>query len=71
MSSRSKRQTIAKITRERLVKERRERKLEKKQAAAAARKAGLLEDGRPEAFESEIELGIGDREREPGPPDSA
>jgi hypothetical protein len=40
MSSRSKRQTMAKMTRERLVKERRALKLEKKQAAAAARKAG-------------------------------
>jgi hypothetical protein len=38
-------QTMAKITRERLVKERRERKLEKKQAAAAEkqlRAQGLL-----------------------------
>lgn len=39
MSSRSKRQTMAKMTRERLVKERRARKEEKKQAAAAARHA--------------------------------
>jgi hypothetical protein len=32
-------QTMAKLTRERTVKERRERKLEKKQAAAAERRA--------------------------------
>ena len=36
-SSAKKRQTFAKMTRERTVRERRERKLEKKRAAAAAR----------------------------------
>lgn len=39
MSSRSKRQTMAKMTRERTVKERRALKQEKKAAAAAARNA--------------------------------
>jgi hypothetical protein len=37
--ARSRQQTFAKMTRERLVKERRERKQEKRHAAAAARKA--------------------------------
>jgi hypothetical protein len=36
---RTKRQTMAKMTRERTVRERRARKLEKKQAAAAVRRA--------------------------------
>jgi hypothetical protein len=42
---RKRQMTMAKMAREREVKERRERKLEKKRAAAAARKAGL--DGTP------------------------
>ena len=39
-SSAKKRQTFAKMTRERAVRERRERKLEKKRAAAASRSEG-------------------------------
>jgi hypothetical protein len=43
-----KQQTFAKMTRERVVRERRERKLEKKRAAAAARKARASEgEGHP------------------------
>jgi hypothetical protein len=47
-------QTMAKIARERAVKERRERKLEKKQAAAALRRAaadGNIESAPPAADE--------------------
>ena len=44
-------QTMAKIARERAVKERRERKQEKKQAAAALRKAEA--DGTPSAPEGD------------------
>jgi hypothetical protein len=42
-----KQQTFAKMTRERLVRERRERKLEKKHAAAAERKARAAENEVP------------------------
>jgi hypothetical protein len=42
-----KQQTFAKMTRERLVRERRERKLEKKHAAAAERKARAAEGDVP------------------------
>ena len=48
-SSAKKRQTFAKMTRERTVRERRERKLEKKRAAAASRNepgdSSVLESG--------------------------
>jgi hypothetical protein len=43
LMSAKRQQTMAKIARERSVKERRERKLEKKQAAAALRKAEATE----------------------------
>lgn len=45
-------QTMAKMARERTVRERRERKLEKKQAAAAERKAKA--DGTAPAVEEEL-----------------
>lgn len=43
-SSSKKRQTFAKMTRERAVREKRELKREKKQAAAEARRLGITED---------------------------
>jgi hypothetical protein len=43
--ARSRQQTFAKMTRERLVRERRERKLEKRHAAAAERKAQASGEG--------------------------
>jgi hypothetical protein len=43
-SSSKKRQTFAKMTRERAVREKRELKLEKKRAAAEARRAGITLD---------------------------
>jgi hypothetical protein len=49
--ARSKQQTFAKMTRERLVRERRERKQEKKRAAAAEKKA-QAEGGVPEFEET-------------------
>ena len=50
--ARSKQQTFAKMTRERLVRERRERKQEKKRAAAAEKKAQAAEGGVPELEET-------------------
>jgi hypothetical protein len=47
-----KQQTFAKMTRERLVRERRERKQEKKHAAAAERKAQAAENMPPRLDES-------------------
>jgi hypothetical protein len=55
-----KQQTFAKMTRERLVRERRERKQEKKRAAAAERKAQAAGNGEQsideEAIDAEPEL---------------
>ena len=53
MSSSKRQQTMAKMARERTVRERRERKLEKKQAAAAERKAkaaGTWLPAEPESY---------------------
>jgi hypothetical protein len=61
-SSSKKRQTMAKMTRERTVKERRARKQEKKQAAAAERSARAA--GLPGAD------GLGDETQVDRPPDS-
>jgi hypothetical protein len=52
MSSSKRQQTMAKMARERTVRERRERKLEKKHAAAAERRAKEAEGLRPGGFES-------------------
>jgi hypothetical protein len=58
MSSSKRQQTMAKMARERTVRERRERKLEKKQAAAAERKAkaaGTWVPAEPENYATEAE----------------
>ena len=51
-SSSKKRQTFAKMTRERAVREKRELKREKKQAAAEARRNGIAPDQAPVAEDS-------------------
>jgi hypothetical protein len=59
-SSSKKRQTFAKMTRERAVREKRELKREKKQAAAEARRLGITED--PAALPVGEELPVDDEE---------
>ena len=57
-SSSKKRQTFAKVTRERAVREKRELKLEKKRAAAEARRAGIAPEDQtalPEDTDAESE----------------
>jgi hypothetical protein len=71
MSSSKRQQTMAKMARERTVRERRELKLEKKQAAAAERKAkaaGTWFPPEPESYPTEAEEltdGNGELDRPP------
>jgi hypothetical protein len=53
-SSSKKRQTFAKMTRERAVREKRELKREKKQAAAEARRLGITEDSTAQPVGEEL-----------------
>ncbi len=64
MSNNKRQQTMAKITRERAVKEKRARKLEKKQAAAAVKRAKA--DGTWVEPESELE-DVGEEDEETVP----